>query len=227
MCDISEYSIHNPQFQSDNLIRKTRFELISLYGRLFLNKKPKLSKGANLLHLGCGETMIKDWVNAGFYRIQKFWKKTVGVQADWMLDLRYPLNCDDNVWDGIFCEHTLEHLYPIYALKLLKELHRTMKPKTWLRINVPDLKKYIDYYNGNVPHENFLRWKTGCEAVRSLTQNWWHLSVWDVTLLSQFLKKAGLINIREVEYRGGTDARLLKDSADRHWESLYIEAQKA
>jgi hypothetical protein len=101
-----------------------------------------------------------------------------------------------------------------------------MKPKAWIRITVPDLKKYVDYYNGNLPHENFLKWETGCEAIRSLTQNWSYLSVWDFCLLSRFLKEAGFASVKEVEYMTGTGRQLLKDSPQRKYETLYIEAQK-
>mgnify|MGYP002725858945 CR=1 FL=1 len=140
--------------------------------------------------------------------------------------MRYSLNCDDNVWDGVFSEHTLEHLYPNQVLSLLKEINRTMKQRAWLRIAVPDLAKYVEYYCGKQTNQTFKRWPTGCEAIRCLTQNWVHLSVWDSKLLTRFLEEAGFISIREVGFMEGTDPKLLKDSKDRRWESLYMEAQK-
>ena len=75
-------------------------------------------------------------------------------------------------------------------------------------------------------NEVFERWPTGCEAIRSLTQNWIHLSVWDSKLLSRFLQEAGFMNVQEVRFREGTDSKLLKDSEDRRWESLYMELKK-
>lgn len=104
-----------------------------------------------------------------------------------MVDLRYPLNCDDNVWDGVFTEHTLEHLYPDQAYFLLRELHRTMKPGSYIRITVPDLSKYIDFYNGKPVDERFYRWETGCEGIRSLTQNYLHVSLWDFNLIKSYV----------------------------------------
>ncbi len=56
----------------------------------------------------------------------------------------------------------------------------------WIRrISVPDLSKYVDYYNDKHVHELFKRWETSCEAIRSLTQNWGHVSVWHSKLLSR------------------------------------------
>jgi predicted SAM-dependent methyltransferase len=198
----------------------------SFYGRMFLNKKPVLTAKENFLHLGCGSYKIPGWINADFYHGMKFWKKYPN-KPDWMLDLRYPLKCDDCVWDGVFSEHTLEHLYPLHALNLLKELLRTIKKSCWLRIAVPDLRKYVEYYYGNKNNPVFKdRWPTGCEAIRSLTQSNSHLSVWDSNLLGRFLQEAGFVNINVVAFKKGTDTRLLEEHEERMWETLYIEAQK-
>lgn len=215
------------QYLQVNLIQSIKFELISLYGRLILQPKPKLKvNGFNLLHLGCGKNIFEDWVNADFFsNIIKFWKPS-GVKSNWMLDLRYPFNCDDNVWDGVFSEHTLEHLYPNQALQLLHELYRTMKPGAWLRLTVPDLKKYVNYYCGERVHEKFNKWETGCEAIRNLTQDHFHLSVWDSELLGKYLEQVGFINVKEVDFMQGTDKLLLKEQLERAWETLYMEAQK-
>ena len=222
---IENYSIDSTEYQPD-LIGLLKFELRSLYGRTFLRPKPKLkTKGKNLLNLGCGSNKIEDWINADFFGSIKFWKK-YDNNPEWMLDLRYPLNCDNNVWDGVFTEHTLEHLYPVQVLNLLKELNRTMKPGAWIRITVPDLKKFVSYYCAKEVHENFLRWSTGCESIRSLTQNYGHRSVWDSELLARFLQESGFINIKEVSFMQGREKLLLKDSKEREWETLYMEAQK-
>lgn len=219
------YSIYSTKYQV-TLKGLLIFELASLCGRLFLQKRISLKKsGIQLLHLGCGRSIFDGWTNADFFVGLKPWKKYEN-KPEWMLDLRFPLNCDDNIWDGVFTEHTLEHLYPVQVLNLLRELNRTMKPGAWLRVTVPDLKQYIDYYCGNEVHEMFLQWKTGCEAIWSLTQNYGHLSVWDRDLLTRVLTEAGFVKIKEVSFGQGTDERLIKDQEGRNWETLYMECQK-
>jgi len=231
---LKERSIHNNEehsiYNTDYYIEPKKlldFELKSFLGRRFFSKKPSLKSEDNFLHLGSGSKKINDWINADFYAL-KFWNWSKYInKPDWMIDLRYPLNCDDNVWDGIFSEHTIEHLYPVHVLQLLKELHRTMKPGSWLRISVPDLDKYIKYYQGKTVDEKFEKnWSTGCEAIRALTQNYIHLSVWDNELMERFLQDAGFINIQQVSFKEGNDSRLLQDGIERKWESLYIESQK-
>lgn len=207
-------------------------ETKSLIGRLLFNKKPTLKKPneLNFLNLGCSSTIVEGWTNADFYSLHTLlypWTKKDLLKPNWFLDLRYPLNCDDSVWDGIFTEHTLEHLYPSYAIQLLHELFRTLKHGGWLRVTVPDLKKYVDFYNHKTVDKEFkARWETGCEAIRSLTQDYFHHSLWDEHFLCEVLKECGFINIKTVSYREGTDKRLLIDREIRKWETLYIEAQK-
>jgi predicted SAM-dependent methyltransferase len=218
-------SIYSNKFQI-TLQSLLKFELISLYGRTFLAKKIKLrQKDRNFLHLGCGSNKIENWINADFFTGLKFWQHYEN-QPDWMLDLRFPLNCESEVWDGVFSEHTLEHLYPDRGLNLLRELYRTMKRGAWLRITVPDLKKYVNFYCYKKGDEEFLQWNTGCEAIRALSQSWGHISLWDSELLERFLTEAGFINIEEVAFREGTDPMLLHDLEARRWETLYMQAQK-
>jgi hypothetical protein len=220
--DVPDESLYSSRFIT-NLNSSIRFELLSGFGRaLFTRKPPIVGIHQNLLHLGCGTNLLNGWVNADFFH-GRFWSTP---RSFWALDLRYPLHCDSNYWDGIFSEHTFEHLYPLQVRNLLRELLRTLKPTCWLRISVPDLRKYIDFYSKRPVDKEFLKWTTGAEAVRSLTQNWGHLSVWDGELLKRTVSEVGFVNVRTVGFMEGTDERLCKESASRCWESLYLEAQK-
>ncbi|MBE9241029.1 class I SAM-dependent methyltransferase [Synechocystis salina] len=200
-----------------------KFESKNFLGRLLFNQKPSLKKTEqNLLHLGCGNTILEGWTNTDFFSFNLFSRS----KPDWMLDLRFPLNCPDNTWDGVFTEHTLEHLYPDQASELLQELYRTMKPGAWIRITVPDLQKYVDYYLGKEVNEKFNQWETGCEAIRTLTQDYFHLSLWDSNLLKICLQEVGFVNVQEVDFQQGNNPILLNDGENRLWETLYMEAQK-
>ena len=222
MTNIPGYSLYSTKHQT-NLIGLMFFELKSFLGRLLLGMTPPLvNPKIKLLHLGCGNLIFAEWVNADFF-VFRFWRKPKSL---WMLDLRYPLKCEDNYWDGIFTQHVLEHLYPNSAFNLLEELLRTLKSKHWVRICVPDLSKYVAYYIGEPSHKKFYRWTTGAEAIWALTQNWGHRSVWDSQLLTLALRQVGFVNVREVGFGQGTDERLIKDSEERKCESLYVEAQK-
>ncbi len=211
-----------------NLFGAIRFELKSYMGRKLYSKKPpfKLLEGKpKLLHLGSSMRLLPDFINADFYVFREMIPFAQKKSWDWFLDLRYPLNCPSDSWDGIFSEHVLEHLYPDQVLALLKELHRVLKPGSWLRISVPDVEKYVNHYNG-MKQEGFEVWGTGCEALRSISQNWTHISLWDTELLSLFLKEAGFNKVESRNFGEGVDSQLIKEQEHRAWESLYVEAQK-
>jgi predicted SAM-dependent methyltransferase len=168
--------------------------------------------------LGCGSTYLDDFVNADYYYLRWLPFVKQSSKYDWLVDFRRTLNCPDNYWEGIFTEHTLEHLHYSDCLKLFKELRRTMKAGAWMRICVPGLEQYLS------------QWReygtTRAEQVYNLTQNFGHASVWDADLMFEVLRDAGFTTMREASYLQGADSRLIRDSAGRSVRSLYVEVQK-
>jgi len=213
-----------------NLKNFVLFELKSFLGRVFFGRKPALNGINNYLNLGCGPNIAKDYVNADFFNNFQIRKKD-RRKLQWQLDLRFPLECDDNVFDGVFTEHTLEHLSPLEVRNLLKELHRVMKKNAVIRMTVPDLEKYVDFYIGrydNIDVSGFKNmYETGCEAIRNTTQNYGHKSVWDFAELKLYLEGAGFEKIQKMSFGESADANLLLDSRERAWETLYVEGEKA
>lgn len=206
------------------------FEVISFIGRHLFNKQPKnLKSSNNYLHLGCGDLYVDGFVNADFFSVLWIMKKHM-KKPDWMLDLRYPLNCPDNIWDGVFTEHTLEHLYPTHAYNLLMELYRTMKDGAVIRITVPDLKKHIEFYNKNFSNDDYLdfqkQYKSGAEAIRNVTQNYFHHSVWDAELLAEIMKDIGFRAVQERTFKEGKNTFLLIEKKERKCGTLYLEGVK-
>ncbi|HNR86817.1 MAG TPA: hypothetical protein PKM65_00585 [Spirochaetota bacterium] len=205
------------------------FQLTSFLGKLILGGKPPRNPSSpRLLNLGAGNYPRNGWVNADFFSFHplvliKY--KRVGI--NWLLDARHPLSCEDNHWDGVFTEHMLEHLTPKDAIGLLSELLRTLKPGKWLRISVPDLETYINYYNGSRVDEQFgSNWETGAEAIYSLTRCFGHQSVWDYKILNVLLSEIGYTQIKKVRFGKGADMSIVLDNPERKWESVYIEARK-
>ncbi len=201
------------------------FEIRSFLGRKLLDRYPE-ENASRYLNLGCGSMRLVGWINADFFDLIDLLKKN-NKQPDWMLDLRYPLNCPSNYWKGVYCEHTLEHLSPNQQLKLIQELYRVMIPGSTIRIIVPDLEKYVNYYTGKKSDNNFsINWPNKAESFWSLTQNWGHASVWDYKLMKKSLETAGFIKIKKVNFMVGRNRKLQNDSKNREWESLYVEADK-
>jgi predicted SAM-dependent methyltransferase len=216
-----------PNFEEPKFVNQLRFELTGWIGRHLKKRKNKIIPILSplLLDIGVGQNYKDGWTHVDFYSLRlKFWKKYPQHRPEIETDLRYPLNCSNNVVDGIYSGHTLEHLYPKQAYQLLSEMFRVLKPKCWLRINVPDLKRAVDFYNGKI---SIPEYKFKAEAISNCTQNWGHHSAWDEELLANALEITGFTNIQKVEFgKDGTDKRLIKEQEVRRHETLVMEAQK-
>lgn len=217
-----------PNYEEPKFVHQLRFEVTSWVGRHFMKGKSLIvpTDPPLLLDLGVGTNYADGWTHVDFYCIRfnllKKYPKHRSPEIE--TDLRYPLNSPSNIVDGVYSGHTLEHLYPNHAYQLLSEILRVLKPKCWLRINVPDLKRAVDYYNGII---SIPEYKFRAEAIGNLTQNWGHHSTWDEELLSKALEITGFMNIRKVEFgKDGTDKRLIKEEEVRRIETLVLEAQK-
>ena len=166
--------------------------------------------------------------NLDFYDINKknfFGLKDFFKNRNLGHDLRYPLPYNNESFLGIFSEHTLEHLHPFEAIRLLKEIQRVLLPGGVLRLTVPDLDKYIDACN-NKKSDFFLRFSNNCEMIWSLTQNYEHLSVWNYEMLKLQLENCGFSKITKTELNKGINSKLLLDKKGRNPETLYVEAIK-
>jgi predicted SAM-dependent methyltransferase len=209
-----------PVYEEPKFKSLLKFEIESWLVRHFMKHRGKIIPSDSLLlDIGVGANFKAGWTHLDMYHLRlKFWKKYSTPRPEIETDLRYPLNCSDNIVDGIYSGHTLEHLYPNHAYKLLSEIYRILKPECWLRINVPDLKPFIDFYNGQIVIEGY---KCKAEAIGDLTQNDGHHSVWDEECLSKALEITGFINICKVEFgKEGTDQRLIKEKDVRKKERL-------
>lgn len=198
----------------------------TVLGRLVYHGQPPLA-GQNFLNLCCGKNFYPGWINADFY----FSKSTKLFRPrerkpNWRIDIRSPLRCPDGVIDGVFSEHTLEHINFADARRLLSELYRVMKPGAAIRIAVPDLEKYVDFYESRRQEAFQERFSSGAEAIGNLTQNHYHLSVWDHELLARELASAGFTDIAKCEFGDGKFKSVLKDDPKHAWETLYVEARK-
>jgi predicted SAM-dependent methyltransferase len=223
-----------PNYSEPSFKQLLLFEITSFMGRHFFKSTSRfvISGSPVLVDIGVGSNYADGWIHVDFYRsrickpwnIRKAWWSRHRRLPEVETDLRYPLNCPDDICDGVYSGHTLEHLWPNHAYQLLGEMYRILKPGCWLRINVPDLRHAINIYNGaNESHA----YKYRAEAIGALTQNWGHHSVWDVELLTGALAMQGFVDIAEVEFgKTGTDTRLIKEEQAREYETLVIEALK-
>jgi predicted SAM-dependent methyltransferase len=204
------------------------FELRSAIGRSRARKLRTADGKPTYINLGSGADDFE-----GFIGVDMFGTANYGA------DLRYPLLIDDNSVDGIFTEHTLEHLTYEQDRRLLDECFRIMKSGARIRVVLPDVSLFVTHYASR-DRGWFATWEqhvlaprgrkleTPMMALSFVTQEYGHLSAWDHETVAHFLTRAGFVDIERTVFRQGRDPMLLKDneSPDRTWVSLYAEARK-
>lgn len=179
-------------------------------------------RGSNRLNvnLGCGPHYIEGMINCDgnlFNRI------------DLWLDLRRALPFPDESIAVLYCSHTLEHLFPNDAVKLLKEIRRTLRPDGIVRLAVPDVEHFFRIAEGHA----FSGWPRNFEnpvgqAVNYLFCDGQHKYAYNYAILANFASEAGFSQIAHVSAEEGLVPKrygelMLGDEAEG---SLVVELRR-
>ena len=207
------------------LAQATFYRLERALGGVFFRRPPPPIAEPRLLNLGCGPHVFEGWVNADDYAFKRTLREPA-FRPNWRLDITRPWNCPADHWDGVFTEHVLEHVSYAEAIAALRECLRTLKPGAWLRISTPDVKVYVDFYEGRFERPEFAPIPHPAVGISFLTQMHLHRSAWDADLMIRVLSEIGFADARAASFGAGTDPRLVRDDPDKAHESLYVEARK-
>ena len=201
------------------------YQVERLIGNLFFKRFPPDYFELKLLNLGCGPLIYEGWCNADDYAFKRSIREK-SFRPQWRLDLTKKWSCKDDFWGGVFSQHVIEHLSYSEAVHVFKECLRTLKCGAYLRISVPSLENYINFYNGEISAEQFKEFPFGALAMSYISQMHGHKSLWDAKLLKTLLSEIGYSEVRECGHLQSSDERLCKDQDVKEWESLYVEARK-
>lgn len=191
---------------------------------LHLDRFPTKRLGGKpvLVQLGSGSDLHPDFINGDFFHIPLLMRRP---KPDCSLDITRPFRCPDRCVDGIFTQHTLEHVTPCQALRCLKECRRVLRPGGRIRVVVPDAEKYVMAIAGRGPVPYHGRtYALPIEALRVVAQDFGHRSLWSADLMRRYLTHAGFRDVPIRSFGRGGDPRLLLDTDIRRDESLYAEA---
>ena len=147
------------------------------------------------IHLGCGTHYIEGMLNCDGNLLRK---------VDLWLDLRVPLPFPDASVAVAYTSHALEHLFPEDALKLLREIRRTLRPDGVARVVVPDVAFAFAIAEGRASSP----WPRHfddpvAQAVNYLFCDGQHKYAYNAALLADFAKQAGFSNVRNVSVEHG------------------------
>jgi len=215
---IARWDLHFVALRLKNRVRRQRKAI-----RAFL----QTMKDPKYLNLGSGPRGLLDahWMN-----VDGFPDRNVHFQVD--LGRRLPF--EDNTFDGVFCEHVLEHFSLEDGAHLSREVRRVLKPLSVFRVVVPDsahiLRTYVDdpaalvsYRTGDGSSA------TPMEVVNLFfRQRYEHQFMYDWETMCKMLTSAGFQRVdRGATGRAHLCTAIVLDDPKYAWESLYVEAQKA
>lgn len=189
---------------------------------IFARRKPP----GSYLDVGCGPN-----IDAAFCNLDYMWRPGVDVCWDVTRGLPFP----DKYFGGIFTEHMLEHITFQEAVRLLGEFRRVLRDGAVLRIVVPDGELYLSRYASKqaghpveMPNAGDIHGKFPFETpmidVNFVFREHGHQFIWDFSTLKLALLSCGFKQVEKRAYGDGADSMLIRDTASRRGESLYVEA---
>lgn len=197
-------------------------------GNWLARRNPAVLVGAKrplYLNLGSGPRGLADakWVNVDGYR---------DLNVHYVMDFSKPLPFPPDSFDGIFCEHVLEHFDLESGVTLLRQCFRVLRPGGCLRLVVPDGEKIMRSYfdsPGELVSRRQSQTQCAMEAVNSyFRQRYEHQCLYDWKLMEHQLRQAGFSEVLRASFRQSTlCSDIAIDDEKYEWESLYVEASKS
>ena len=187
-----------PQQVKDALFAVNRWA--STPNRWLWRARFALERADNLyVNLGCGPHYVEGMLNCDGNFLNKI---------DLWLDLRSRLPFPDQSVAVAYCSHTLEHLFPDHALKLLAEIYRVLQPDGVARIAVPDVNHAFRIARGDAtsawprPFDDAVG-----QAVNYLFCDGQHKYAYNHAMLADFATQAGFGRVTNISDEHGVTPR--------------------
>ena len=205
-----------------------------------LLKKQIKNFSIDSLHVGCGDILLKGWLNIRYERREEYGTIKKGNDAlylNYNLLKRWPFEEDSIQY--IAGSHFIEHLDLNQGMEFLKESFRVLKKGGVIRLSCPDLNIYARNYveNNRKFFEN--KWiKEWCAFKKAVTpgeifiakaydSGGSHKWFYDFDSLKHVLEAAGFQKVTKEGRLTGKVPDLDKiEPAARELETLYVEALK-
>ncbi|WP_421796974.1 class I SAM-dependent methyltransferase [Haliscomenobacter sp.] len=209
----------------DLYFMKLRFFNFIFLKRRTLDKRLKIPSDRKFLNLGSGPRGINNekWVNIDGFK---------DLNVHFLCDFNRKLPFNNETFDGIFCEHVLEHFDFNSGRLLLNECYRVLKKGGVMRIIVPDGEKILrSYFDDPSFIVNYKNCNSGLpmEAVNSwFYQRYEHQCIYDEPYMGYLLKSVGFSSSTKTSFKETTfqEKELVVDDEKYSWESLYFETFK-
>ena len=177
------------------------------------------------LQLGSGPFRLPGWLNTDL------------ISGDVYLDVAHELPFEDGTFAYVFAEHLIEHIPERTAARMLREVHRVLRPGGVLRLTTPDLRKLIALYEDRNPvigrdeYARFLGGEVGRDYERpaqifnDLLRLWGHRHIYDEEDLTGRLREAGFDSVVRCE-PGESEHPALR-GVERHGAAEWVNRAEA
>jgi len=148
------------------------------------------------LNLGCGQNIIAGWLNVDIQAMPRATK--LDIARSW------PFN--QNTFDAILCEHSIEHVSKGAGIELLASSFHVLRPGAYLRVITPDLEwiasKAANSSSG--PDDEYLAFLSGLlnksikswhDAINVTFYEYGHKYIWSTGELCKVLEHAGFVDL--------------------------------
>lgn len=231
--------------------RKAKFQglwnqfcsLISLrYTRLNarLLQKQIAEKRVDRLHVGCGNVLLKGWLNILYEKRQGYGKLHRNHGTSWLnYNLLKPWPVGSDSIDFIAGSHFIEHLDLNDGIKFLGEAFRVLRPGGVIRLSCPDLEIYANHYvkrdKAFFDHKLIREWCAFKKAetpgeifiAKAYDSGGSHKWFYDFDSLKHILESAGFSRVRKCgRLEGAVPDLETIEPPGRELETLYVEAIK-
>ncbi len=149
----------------------------------------------------------------------------------YLLDFNRPLPFKAETFDGVFCEHVLEHFSFEDGVSVMTEIQRILKSGGSVRIIVPNaewlMRSYFDSPDALVSHRG-VDGLTPIEVINDyFRQRYEHHFLHDFVSMDKLLRKAGFTTTVRSEFgKSSMMPELVLDDGKYSAESLYVDATK-
>ena len=170
---------------------------------------------ADILNFGCGYQYYEAAVNCDLLTPHRYLMNKRRPDIYWSGTTE--LNCIINRFNGVVCEHVIEHILPVHVLGLFRNFHRALKEEGVAVITFPDIRKVL----ACTQCQGF---SSPTVAANSVIYRFGHAFMYDTDIVCEMLIQAGFKDVRP----SFLESSPLRDflAEDREPETAYVLARK-
>lgn len=189
------------------------FRATRLYERYIPQKPADLDN--DILNFGCGYQLYENAVNSDLLTPHRFLKGKKRPDLYWSGTTE--LKTLSNRFNGIVCEHVIEHILPDDVMGLFGNFLSALKSGGTIVVTFPDIRKVLEC-------DSCQGFSSSTVATNSVIYRFEHVFMYDTEIICEMLKSVGFKNALATSY----DESALNQFLDpvREVETAYVTATK-